>query len=232
MSKTSNWRASSSSTSRSVTKRVTGSRLEAIARPWYFFFQTCCSPFVENATRRLLDFTVARRTRASKNIGKERGSPQVKSMSNALGKTGRCLVGVVLFTRLDFSVFAGTLPSIEAATGSPPPPNRDVWVRTVRVNLALRLRNKSGSSIKHRVYGVHILCLFLFLFLFFFLFFFIFTFFRNGQGQPPPPSPPPFPQTGMSVFWQMRIFTDGPLAGRNSIILGRVTVSDTVLQRG
>ena len=49
MSKTavSNWRASSSSSS--VTKRVTASRLEAIAGPWYFFFQTCCAPFVENA---------------------------------------------------------------------------------------------------------------------------------------------------------------------------------------
>ena len=36
----SKWRASSSSTSRSFTKRVTASRLEAIARPWYsrFFF--------------------------------------------------------------------------------------------------------------------------------------------------------------------------------------------------
>ena len=44
----SNWRASSSNSSSSVTKRVTASRLEAIAGPWYFF-QTCCAPFVENA---------------------------------------------------------------------------------------------------------------------------------------------------------------------------------------
>ena len=35
------------------------------------------------------------------NIGKERGIPQVKSMLNALGKTDRCLVGVVLFARLE-----------------------------------------------------------------------------------------------------------------------------------
>ena len=86
------------------------------------FFQTCCSPFVENATRRLLDVTVARRTFASNNIGNERGSPQVKSMSSALSKTVGCLVGVVLLSRLDFPVFAGTLDpfAIEAAIGTPP----------------------------------------------------------------------------------------------------------------
>ena len=38
----SNWRTSSSSTS--VTKRVTASRLEAIARPWYFFSKLAARP--------------------------------------------------------------------------------------------------------------------------------------------------------------------------------------------
>ena len=47
-------------------------------------------------------------------------------MSNALGKTGRCLVDVdvVLVARLDVLVFAGTLPSRQPP--EPRPPNRDV----------------------------------------------------------------------------------------------------------
>ena len=86
----SKWRASSSPISRSVTKRVTASRLEAIAIPWYptFFSKSrpAARPSLKTPARRLLDvtITVARWTCASKNIGKERGSPQVKSMSNAL----------------------------------------------------------------------------------------------------------------------------------------------------
>ena len=53
------------------------------------FFQTCCVPFVENARPacRLLNVTVAIRTCASNDIGKERGGPQEESMLNALGKT-------------------------------------------------------------------------------------------------------------------------------------------------
>ena len=84
----SNWRASSSSSS--VTKRATASRLEAIAGPWYFFSKVAARPslIIKTPARRLLDVTVARRTCASKNIGKERGSPQVKSMLKALGKNG------------------------------------------------------------------------------------------------------------------------------------------------
>ena len=89
------YRASSFSTSRSAKKRPTGLRLEAIARPWYFVFQTCCAPFVENARSLSAGRKGRAMTCASKSIGKESGSPQVKSMSNALGKTGSCLVGVV-----------------------------------------------------------------------------------------------------------------------------------------
>ena len=60
----SNWRASSSSTStgRSMTKRVTASRLEAIARPWYFFSKLAARRSVKTPAGRLLDVTVARRT--------------------------------------------------------------------------------------------------------------------------------------------------------------------------
>ena len=72
--------------------------------------------------RRLLDVTVARRTCASKNIGKERGSPQVKSMLKALGKTDRCLVGVVLFARLE--CLRRNAPDPSRQRQGPRPPNR------------------------------------------------------------------------------------------------------------
>ena len=118
----SNWRASSSSSS--VTKRVTASRLEAIAGPWYFCSKLAARPSLKTPARRLLDVTVARRTCASKNIGKERGSPRVKSMLKALGKTDRCLVGVVLFARLD--CLRRNAPDPSRQRQGPRPPNRDV----------------------------------------------------------------------------------------------------------
>ena len=117
----SNWHASSSSSS--VTKRVTASRLEAIAGPRYFFSKVA-RPSLKTPARRLLDVTVARRTCASKNIGKERGSPQVKSMLKALGKTDRCLVGVVLFARLE--CLRRNAPDPSRQRQGPRPPNRDV----------------------------------------------------------------------------------------------------------
>ena len=116
-------RASSSSSS--VTKRVTASRLEAIAGPWYFFSKLAERPSLKTPACRLLDVTVARRTCASKNIGKERGSPQVKSMLKALGKTDRCLVGVVLFARLE--CLHRTPPILRGSDRDPArTPNRDV----------------------------------------------------------------------------------------------------------
>ena len=118
----SNWRASSPSSS--VAKRVTASRLEAIAGPWYFFSKLAARPSLKTPARRLLDVTVARRTCASKNIGKERWSPQVKSMLNALGKTDRCLVDVVLFARLECLRRNAHDPSRQRQ--GPRPPNRDV----------------------------------------------------------------------------------------------------------
>ena len=67
------------------------------------FFQTCCAPFVENAHlssagryNRVTNFHLQQHWI-------ERGSP------NALGKTGRCLGGVILFAHSGFPVFAGTL---------------------------------------------------------------------------------------------------------------------------
>ena len=119
----SNWRASSSSGS--VANRVTASCLEAIAGPWYFFSKLAARPSLKTPASRLLDATVARRTCASKNIGKERGSPQVKSMMlNALGKTDRCLVGVVLFARLE--CLRRNAPDPSRQRQGPRPPNRDV----------------------------------------------------------------------------------------------------------
>ena len=82
----SNWRASSSSSS--VTKRVTASPLSGSdCRTLLLFSKLAARPSLKTPARRLLDVTVARRTCASKNIGKERGNPQVKSMLKALGKT-------------------------------------------------------------------------------------------------------------------------------------------------
>ena len=111
----SNWRAISSSSS--VTKRVTASRLEAIAGPWYFFSKPCCAPFVENARSSSAGRYGRTTNLRLQNIGKERGSPQVKSMLNALGKTDRCLVGVVLFARLE--CLRRTLPILRGSDWDP-----------------------------------------------------------------------------------------------------------------
>ena len=116
----SNWRASSSSrrASHSFTPGTCGSDSKRMV----LFSKLAVRRSLKTPARRLPDVTIARRTCASKNIGKE--TPQVKSMSNALGKTGRCLVGVVLFAHLNFPVFAGTLPSRQRP--GPRLPNRDV----------------------------------------------------------------------------------------------------------
>ena len=83
------------------------------------------TPFLDESARSLSAGRYGRTTNLRlQNIGKERGSPQVKSMSKALRNTGRCLVGVVLFARLDFPLFAGTLPSRQRP--GPCPRSRDV----------------------------------------------------------------------------------------------------------
>ena len=177
----SNWHASSSSTSGSVTKWVTASRLEAITRPWYFF---------PNLLRALhwkrplvVCWTFGRATNLRlQNVGKERGSPQVKSMSNALGKTGRCLVGVVLFRSLRFSCFRRNAP-FEAATGTPARQTETCGDEPC-VNLALRSRNimKFWSNIVSTEFA--------FFASFFLLFFFsLLHFLETGKVNPPPPPP-------------------------------------------
>ena len=97
----------------------------------------------------------------------------MKSMSNALGKTGRCLVGVVLFARLarlDFPVFAGSNASFEAATGTSA---RQTETCEYESKSRPMFAKQSGSFDQlHRVYGVRVLCLFPLLFLFFSFFFF------------------------------------------------------------
>ena len=145
------------------------------------FFKLAARPSLKTPARRLLDVTVARRTCASKNIGKERGSPQVKSMLKALGKTDRWLVGVVLFARLECLRRNAPGPSRQRQAGTRPP-NRDMWVRTVR-NSRPPFVKRSGSFDQTS-------CLWssrsLSLSSSFFFSFFISTFFRNGQGQNPP----------------------------------------------
>ena len=182
----SNWRASSSSSS--VPKRVTASRLEASAGPWYF------SPNLLRALRwkRLLVVCWTLRSHDElappKTLEKEEGVPRW----NQCWRLWARQIGAssAWFYSLAWSVFAGTLPIL---WGSDRDPARQTETCECEpcVILALRSWNEVEVSMKHRVYGVHVLCLFLLLFLLsFFFFFFIFTFFRNGQGQPPPPLSP------------------------------------------
>ena len=180
----SNWCAISFSTSGSVTKRVTASRLEA--RPWYMFSKLAVRPSLKTPACRLLDVMVARRTCASKNIGKERGSPQVKSMLNALGKTGKCHVGVVLFARLDFPVFVEKLPSKQRP--GPRPPNRDVSTNRVLISPSVReTKWKFRSNIVSMEFAFFIS--FFFFFLLSFLFFSFLYFLETGKVKLPPPLP-------------------------------------------
>ena len=183
MSKTASRTGTRSSSSSSVTKGVTASRLEAIAGPWYFFSKLAAHPSLKTPARRLLDVTVARRTCASKNIGKERGSAQVKSMLNALGKTDRCLVGVVLFAR--FECLRRNAPDPSRQRQGPRPPNRDVWVRNVRNSRPPFVKRSGSFDQTFCLWSSRSLSL-SFSISSFLLFFFIFTFFRNGQGQKPP----------------------------------------------
>ena len=153
-------------------------------RTLVLFFQTCCAPFVENARWRSSSAGRYGRTTNLRlqNIGKER---KVKSMFNALGKTDRCLVGVVLFARLE--CLRRTLPILRGSDRDPARPNRDVWVRTVR-NSRPPFVKRSGSF--------H-LCLWSsrslslsssFSSFFFFLFHFL-HFLETGKVNPPPPPP-------------------------------------------
>ena len=100
-------------------------------RTLVLFSKLAAHPSLKTPARRLLDVTVARRTCASKITGKERGSPQVKSRK-AFGKTDRCLVGVVLFARSE--CLRRNAPNSSRQRQGPRPPNRDVWVRTVRTS--------------------------------------------------------------------------------------------------
>ena len=176
-------RASSSSSS--VTKRVTASRLEAIAGPWYFFSKLAARPSLKTPACRLLDVTVARRTCASKNIGKERGSPQVKSMLKALGKTDRCLVGVVLFARLE--CLHRNAPDPSRQRQGPRHPNRDVWVRTVR-NVSPSVR-ETKWKFRSNIVSMEFAFFVSFFFFFFFFFFSFLHFLETGKVKPPPPPP-------------------------------------------
>ena len=175
------------SRSRSVTKEVTASRLEAIVRPWCFF-KTCCVPFVEVTRDPLVVCWTLRshdELELPKTLEKERKS-QVKSMLNALGKTGRCLVGV------NFTLAWIFLSSPEWGSDRDPAGKTETCepYETVCVNLALCSLNKVKSWLNS------VSKEFAFFASFFFFSFFHFYNFRNGQGQPPPPSPPACPYFG------------------------------------
>ena len=142
--------------------------------PGTSFFQTCCAPFVENARwSSAWRYGRATNLRLQKHWKRKTNSPGWNQCRTHWVRQIGALSAWVLSARLDFHVYAGTLPSRQR-TG-PRPPKTDVWVRTVRKSRPPFAKQSEVSS-KHRAYGVRVL-------------FFIFTYFRNGQGQPPTPSP-------------------------------------------
>ena len=179
-------------------------------RTLVLFSKLAARPWLKTLARRLLDVMVARRTCASKNIGKERGSPQVKSMLNALGKTDRCLVGVVFFARLD--CLRRNAPDPSRQRQGPRPPNRDVWVRTVR-NSRPPFVKRSGSfdqtSCLWSSRSLSLSSSFSSFFLSFFFFSFI-HFLETGKVNPPPPPP----------NGHARILVNAEIYGR-SLMLGK-----------
>ena len=169
------------------------SQLHARKRYSSFFFfsksRPAARPSLKTPARRLLEVTVAWWTCASKNIGKERGSPQVKSaMSNAWARQ----VGAssAWFYSLAW-IFLSSPERFLRSSDLDPARQTETCQYEPCVNLALHSWNKVEVSTKHRVYGVRVLCLFLLLFVFLsflFLFFFvIFTFLETGKVKTPPP---------------------------------------------
>ena len=167
-------RASSSSSS--VTKRVTASRLvwKRLQDPGTFF-QTCWAPFVENA--RLSSAERYGRTtnlRLQKHWKRKRESPgeiNVEGFGQDRHAQYRCLVGVVLFARLE--CLHRNAPDPSRQRQGPHPPNRDVWVRTVR-NVSPSVRE---TMWKFRSNIVSMEFAFFVSFFFFFFFFFFFHFY-------------------------------------------------------
>ena len=94
------------------------------------------------------------------------------------------------FYSLAWSVFAGTLTILRGSDRDPRPPNRDVWVRTVRKSRPSFVKRSGSFDQTSCVYGIRVLCLFLLLFLFHF-----YIFQKRAR------SKPSLPQTGMPVFW-------------------------------
>ena len=80
--------------------------------------------------------------------------------------------------------------SFEAATLTPPAKQPETCECEPCVILALRSWNEVEVSIKHRVYGLRVLCLFLLLFLhsFFFFSFSFLHYLETGKVKPPPPN--------------------------------------------
>ena len=153
--------------------------------PGTFFSKLAARPSLKTPTRHLLDVAVARRTCASKTLEKKEEVFRWNQSRAHWARQVGAWSAWFLFARLDFPVFAGTLPSRQRP--GPRPPNRHVWVNESCVNLALRSWNKVEVLIKHRVYGVRVPCLFLLLFLLSFFFFFSFLhFLETGQNPPPP----------------------------------------------
>ena len=176
----SNLPASSFSTSRSVTKQVAASRLEADVRIWYFLSNLL--PFVENVRSSSSGRNVRLTNMLFQKPSKRRESPQVTSMSDALCKTGRCLVEVVLFARLHVLVFAECSPR-----GSDRDPTRqtETWKYAPCVTSPSDCKTnwKFQSNILSMEFTFNVSV---------FFYFFFFTFLETGKvtTQPQPPPPP------------------------------------------
>ena len=130
----SNWRTSSSSSS--VTKRVTASRLEAIAGPWYFFSKLAARPSLKTPARRLLDVTVARRAcmRLQKHWKRKRECPGEINVEG-FGQDRQVPRRRGIIRSLAVS---SPEPDPSRQRQGPRPPNRDVSECETCVILALR----------------------------------------------------------------------------------------------
>ena len=195
----SKWRASSSSTSRSVTKRVTASRLEAIAQDpggTQVFFPNRGLLRALRWKRPLVDCCWTLRSHD------DLAPPKILEKKEEVPRWNQCRTHwarqVGASSAWFYSLAWIFLSSPERfLRGSDRDPARQTETCEYEPCVTPSVRETKWKFRPNTVsIDFRVLCLFLLLFVF--LFFFIFTFLETGKVKPPPPPPP---QTGMPVFW-------------------------------